>query len=450
MKHKENTENSLPLTPSQRVLMDRETQLQSNHRYTSLHNPSEQGIYTLKDWDVLPGFFKPNHSPLVQLQTLEELLERDKKRENDGFPRRIRLGKLVKPSKNKNSKVIIVPTTTEPKFYHDDSITEDDEQTTGGSGEGEEGDVIGQQQAQPQQGQGEGQGAGQGDDSNHEVSSQAFDLGKILTEKFQLPNLKDKGKKRAFSKYTYELTDINRRFGQLLEKKATMKRIIQTNIQLGNIDPNKPVETDKLIISPDDLVYRILSQEKDFETQAVVFFIRDYSGSMQGKPTEAITTQHLFIYSWLMYQYKNNVETRFILHDTQAKEVPDFVTYYQLQVAGGTRVAPALQLAEKIIADENLSRDYNIYVFYGTDGDDWDEDGKEFGQSLENLCKVANRIGITIAKNSWSGNGQTNVEKNTERTGLLKSKPDHLKIDSFSAEEADEKQLIESIKKIVS
>ena len=53
--------------------------------------------------------------------------------------------------------------------------------------------------------------------------------------------------------------------------------------------------------------------------KAIVFFLRDYSGSMQGKPTEVVTSQHLFIYSWLMYQYKNNVESRFIVHDTEAK-----------------------------------------------------------------------------------------------------------------------------------
>jgi len=447
-----NSNSYLPeeLSEKQKKLIEFELNLIQSNAFEKISlNTVEPGIYKLTDWDVLPGFNKMI-SPVSALQTLDELLERDKKREEDGFPRRIRLGKLMKPTKYNKSKVIIVPTTTEPKFYHDDSITEDNEQETGGSGDGEEGEVIGQQQAQPEQGEGEGQGAGQGEGSDHEMTSRAFDLGKILTEKFHLPNLQDKGKKRAFSKYTYELTDVNRRFGQLLEKKATLKRIIQTNILLGNIIPGQAVNPEELTISPDDMVYRIMSQEKDFETQAVVFFIRDYSGSMQGKPTEAITTLHLFIYSWLMYQYQNNVVTRFILHDTDAKEVPDFHTYYQLQVAGGTRVAPAFQLAEKIISNENLTRDYNIYIFYGTDGDDWDEDGKEYIESLERLCALSSRIGISVAKNSWSGDNQTNVEKNTEKSGLLQKKPEHLKIDSFLSETVQEKELIESIKKIIS
>jgi len=106
-----------------------------------------------------------------------------------------------------------------------------------------------------------------------------------------------------------------------------------------------------------------MSKEKQYESQALVFFIRDYSGSMQGEPSEVVSTQHLLIYSWLMFQYQNRVENRFILHDTQAKEVTDFYTYYSSNIAGGTKVAPAFQLVEKIIHEEQLAKDYNIYIF---------------------------------------------------------------------------------------
>ena len=119
-----------------------------------------------------------------------------------------------------------------------------------------------------------------------------------------------------------------------------------------------------------------LSKEKDYESQAMVFLLRDYSGSMTGKPTEVVVTQHVLIYSWLLYQYEKQVETRFILHDTEAKEVPDFYTYYNSSVAGGTRIESAYRLVNKIVEEENLEKDYNIYVFHGTDGDDWDSDGE--------------------------------------------------------------------------
>ncbi len=380
------------------------------------------------------------------LKTLDELLEHDKQRETDGFPRRIRLGRLSKPLPGKKSQVVVVPTTTEPKFYHDDSVTEDGEGgETGGSGEGQEGEVLGESPAEPEEG--EGQGPGQGEGGEHDLTSDAYDLGKVLTERFQLPNIKDKGKKRSFNKYTYDLTDRNRGFGQLLDKKATMRRIVETNIQLGNITPGSPINTDELMVGPRDQVYRILSPEKDFETQAVVFFVRDYSGSMEGRPTELVSLQHLLIYSWLAFQYQNNIISRFILHDTDAKEVADFYTYYKSSVSGGTRCAPAFEMVNKIIDDEHLAVDYNIYVFYGTDGDDWDNAGTELAAALEKMTETVNRIGITVTKSTEGSD--TVVERTVERSGLLKTKPKLIRLDAFAAADANEQRLIDGIKKLV-
>ena len=392
---------------------------------------------------------KTNNQKKIFLKTLDELLENDEQRVKDGFPRRIKIGKILKPLPGNKQKVVVVPTTTEPKFYHDDSLSEEEDSGTGGSGEGEEGEVIGRQKAKPQEGEGEGQGAGQGKGGKHDIGSDAYDLGKVLTEKFKLPNLKQKGTKRSFTKYIYDLTDINRGFGQLLDKKATLKQVIKTNILLGNIDGNKPFDSKDLIINPKDKVYRIMSKEKDFESQAIVFFVRDYSGSMQGKPTEVVTSQHLLIYSWLMYQYKNNVKTRFVLHDTEAKEVPDFYSYYKYQVAGGTKVHPAFEMINQIVEKEQFAKDYNIYVFYGTDGDDWENTGVKMLEALKTMLKYSNRIGITIAKNSW-GSGETTVEKYIKKSGILKQKSDLIKLDSMSAEKASEERIIESIRQLIS
>ncbi len=411
-------------------------------------------LYSSNDFEILQGINLKNHSPLLALKTLKELLENDKKREKDGFPRKIRLGKLLKPGEK--GKVIIVPTTTEPKFYHDNSVTQEDTDEndigeTGGTGKENEGEVIGEQKAQPQQGEGEGQGAGEGGESNHEIGSDAFEIGKILTQEFQLPNLKQKGNKRSLTKYVYDLTDKNRGFGQILDKKATIKKIIETNILLGKININdENLDLDNLIINPDDHIFRILSKEKTFESQALVFFVRDYSGSMQGAPTEAIISLHLLIYSWLMYQYKNRVETRFILHDTEAKEVNDFYTYYKSTVAGGTQVSPAFKKVNEIVKTENLAKDYNIYIFYGTDGDDWDSSGEKTIEEIKKALIYTNRIGITVARNSWTTAEKTTVEKYLDKSGLLKSNNEKIKIDSFKSDGVEEKTIIESIKKIIS
>jgi len=280
------------------------------------------------------------------------------------------------------------------------------------------------------------------------MESSAYDLGKILTEKFQLPNLQDKGKKRSLTRYTYDMTDRHKGFGQFLDKKATLRNIVETNIHLGNIPDVADIDPTGFLISPGDRIYRILSREKDYESQAMVFFLRDYSGSMMGKPTELVVSQHVLIYSWLLYQYDRQVESRFILHDTEAKEVKDFYTYYNSKVAGGTKVASAFRLVNKIVEEENLIRDYNIYVFHGTDGDDWDTEGKETIPEMQKMITYASRVGISIATQGV-GSGSTEVEKYLNKSGLLKEKPKLIRMDVIQ-KDADEARLIEGIKNLIS
>lgn len=404
-------------------------------------------LYDWHDWSILSRLDRPTAPYTTSIRSLDELLERDRQREKDGFPRKIQVGRLVRPGQGKEGKVVIVPTTVEEKFLHDNSVRPEGEGGgSGGAGDGEEGEIIGEQPVHAPEEAGSG-GAGQGEGGSHEVESSAYDLGRILTEKFELPNLKDKGKKRSLTRYTYDLTDRNRGFGQILDKKATLRRIVETNISLGNLPDFSDIDTTRFLIGPGDRVYRVLSREKDYESQAMVFFLRDYSGSMAGKPTDLVVSQHVLIYSWLLYQYDRQVESRFILHDTEAKEVADFHTYYNSRVAGGTRVATAFRLVNELVEKEGLARDYNIYVFHGTDGDDWDVDGRDLLGELEKMLSYASRIGVTIAENS-SGGGTTEVEENLKKSGLLEKKPDYLRLDTMG-EDADESRIIEGIKKLI-
>ncbi|MGB3222481.1 MAG: DUF444 family protein [Desulforhopalus sp.] len=445
------------LTPEQDRIIRYEidlSELDGNHR-SFVPEPAVRDIYSYRDPEMLHDASPPNLMALTTVQSLDYLLEKDKQREKDGFPRKIRVGKMVKPSQNGDDKVVIVPTTVEEKLLHDKvRFNEEGEgegdgegSAQGGSGDGEEGEVIGEQPVRPEDG-GQG-GAGQGKGGEHDVESNAYDLGRILTEQFELPNLKDKGKKKSLTKYTYDLTDKNRGFGQILDKKSTLRKIIQTNIALGRVHAKSQIDSRKLLISPRDRIYRILSKEKDYESQAIVFFVRDYSGSMGGKPTELVVNQHVLIYSWLIYQYKHQVETRFILHDTEAKEVKDFQTYYNSTVAGGTQVASAYSLVNKIVEEGSLERDNNIYVFHGTDGDDWDTKGDKAVPELKKMLAYASRVGITIAENGYGISGQTEVEKYIRKSGLLEERKDLLRMDVIS-KETTETRLIKGIRDLIS
>ena len=381
----------------------------------------------------------------TDIGSIDDLLEWDKQRDKDGFPRKIRVGRMVKPGKGGRDKIVVVPTTVEEKFIHDRSFDPTKEEESGGTGEGEEGEVIGEEPVRGDTGAG---GAGEGETGPHEMESSAYDLGRLLTEQFELPNLKEKGKKRALARYTYDLTDKNRGFGQFLDKKASLRKILETNIGLGNISDWDDIDPTRLLVAPHDMIYRILSREIDYESQALVFFIRDYSGSMHGPPTEVVVSQHVLIYSWLLYQYARQVESRFILHDTEAKEVPDFYTYYNSKVAGGTKVVSAYRLVNQIVDQENLAQDYNIYVFHGTDGEDWDTEGKETVPELKKMLTYANRMGITIAHENSGAEKKTVVEKYVADSKLLEEKPDLLRLDVVQVN-ADETRLIEGIKKLI-
>ncbi len=392
--------------------------------------------------------FDPGDAPYLRLQTLDELLERDIQREEDGFPKKVILGKIASP---RGKKSVIVPTVTEEKFYHDNrpkSPSQGGEE--GGSGEGEEGEIIGEAPVRQEGGQGQGQSGPGGQDGGepHELDdSRALDIGKALTEKFNLPNIQQKGKKCALFRYTYELTDINRGFGQVLDKKKSLKNIIKTNLQLGTFDPDD-IKFDNVIVGPNDLVYRIVSREKEYESQAIVFFVRDYSGSMYGETTEVVLSQHVLIYSWLLYQYQERVEKRFVLHDTDAKEVDNFVTYYRLNNGGGTNIASAYKLINEIVEKENLARDYNIYVFQGTDGDDWDSDGKEALPELNKMLNYVSRMGITVVKRNNFEDG-TYIERYLKSSKLLEKRPDLLRLSSLAQNQKSQDDLIKSIRTLV-
>lgn len=417
-----------------------------NKLIDKIHEKVPQNLYMYNDFEMF-HMRRQQEKTFSSLSTMDELIERDRKREQDGFPGKIRVGRLIKPGNNSNGSIIIVPTVVEEKFIHDSSLNYADVGESGGTGDGEEGEVIGEQPLRPEQG--EGTGAGNGDEAGHDIQSSAYDLGRVLTEKFELPNLRDRGTRRSLTKYTYDITDKNRGFGQVLDKKTTLKKVLETNFNLGLISRETDfLDTMNLLVSPKDKIYRVLSREKDYESQALVFFVRDYSGSMEGKCTELVVAQHVLIYSWLLYQYSKRVETRFILHDTTAREVPDFYTYYNSRVAGGTQVGAAYHLVNEIVESENLAQDYNIFVFQGTDGDDWDTTGERTLPELEKILSYASRVGITIVSHSYMANDKTDVQEYLEKSGMLKKYSDLLRLDIFK-EDANEARLIEGIRKLL-
>ncbi|MBI2057655.1 MAG: DUF444 family protein [Candidatus Yanofskybacteria bacterium] len=333
-------------------------------------------------------------------ESLEELLKRDAQREKDGFKKKIRIRKILSGP----DRVIAIPYVVEEKLIHGDfEPTGEHGIDQAGHGEGEVGDIIYEiplsesgedgdgdeeiEDEEPQAGEGEGE---------HGIETGAYQLGKELSEELKLPDLKDKGKKVPTDEYVYDLTDRHKGSGQFLDKKATLTSVVKSNIALGRIDGDN-IDTTKLIVGPQDKIYRVLSKERVWKSQAIVFFLRDYSGSMQGDPTKAILSQHLMIYSWLLFQYKHLVIPRFFVHDVEAEEV-SVEAYFTKATNGGTLIPSVYQEVNRVVEEENLARDYNIYVFQGTDGDDGD-DGEEAIPEIEKILSYVNRMGVSVLRN---------------------------------------------------
>ncbi|RNC67700.1 MAG: hypothetical protein ED859_13345, partial [Desulfuromonadales bacterium] len=121
----------------------------------ALDAPHVPGLYDVSDLMALQAMAEPTASHTIRVRSLDELLERDRLRELDGFPRKIRIGKLIKPGKGGQEKFVVVPTTQEEKFYHDrEPQPPDEDEEMGGTGDGDEGEVIGEQPVRPEKGGG--------------------------------------------------------------------------------------------------------------------------------------------------------------------------------------------------------------------------------------------------------------------------------------------------------
>lgn len=326
-------------------------------------------------------------------ESFEELLRRDGQREKDGFPKRIKIRRiLIGPNK-----FISIPYVEDEKLIHGNfEPTSGRGRDEAGNGEGNVGDIIGRVPASGEDGEGEsgsdGAGSGEGE---HGSEADAYELGKTLIEEFELPNLKDKGKKVPTHEYTYKLTDRHRGSGQLLDKKETLRRIVKTNLLLGLFDEND-IDISKLVVAPQDKIFRVLSRERVWKSQAIVFFLRDFSGSMMNDPTEVVVNQHLLLYAWLMYQYEKLVIPRFIVHEISAKEV-SVGQYFKLNSGGGTAIVSGYKKINELVEEERLDRDYNIFVFQGTDGDDGGNREETIAE-LEKILSYVNRMGAVVIK----------------------------------------------------
>lgn len=229
-----------------------------------------------------------------------------------------------------------------------------------GAGDGEIGDPIGV-------GEGEGNGAAGDGVGRHitEVDVPLSELAKILGEELELPRIEPRGKKNIATLRDRYVGIRSSGPESLRHFKRSFKEALLRELASGTYDPDNP----RIILQKPDRRYRSWREQRRPESNAVILYIMDVSGSMGDEQKEIVRIESFWIDTWLHSQYKQ-IESRYIIHDAVATEV-DQATFYSTRESGGTKISSAYKLCSEIMERHYPADDWNIYPFHFSDGDNW-------------------------------------------------------------------------------
>jgi sporulation protein YhbH len=269
----------------------------------------------------------------------------------------IQKGEMI-GKKGKDFITIPVPTIEIPHFRFGQK-----QQGGVGQGDGDPGDPL-----SPGEGEGGGQ-AGQAEGQHTlEVDVSLEELADILGEELELPRIQPRGKDRIVST-RIRYTGISPSGPESLRHfKRTYKQALRRQIASGSYNYLRPV----IVPVREDRRYRTWRQVPLPETNAVVIYMMDVSGSMGDEQKEIVRIESFWIDTWLRKHYKG-LETRFIIHDAVAREV-DRDTFFHTRESGGTMISSAYKLCRDMIAADYSTSSWNIYPFHFSDGDNWSAD----------------------------------------------------------------------------
>ena len=191
------------------------------------------------------------------------------------------------------------------------------------------------------------------------------ELAEILGEELELPRIEPRGDPDLAS--TRDRYTGIRRVGPeaLRHNKRTFRAALKRQIASGSYAPDQPV----VVPIKDDKRYRSWDRRSDPQSAAVVVYMMDVSGSMGAEQKEVVRLTAFWIDTWLRHNYEN-VQTRFIIHDAAAREVPREV-FFRTKESGGTLISSAYKLCLQILEADYPAERFNIYPFHFSDGDNW-------------------------------------------------------------------------------
>lgn len=287
---------------------------------------------------------------------------------------------------------IPVPGVELPRFRYGDN-----HDAGVGQGEGKPGDQVG-----------DGEGSQGGTDPGRhimEVDVSLDELADILGEELQLPRIEPKGK--------HSITTIKDRYSSIRQTgpeslrhfKRTFRRALRRMIMTGAYNPDDPM----IIFERGDKLYRSWKPVKKPDSNAVIVYMMDVSGSMGYEQKELVRLEAFWIDAWLRRNY-DGIDSRYIVHDVHAAEV-DRETFFHLREDGGTKISSAFKLCKELLDQHYDMHEWNVYLFHFSDGDNSSEaDSREVCRMLkEELLPGANQFGYCQVASAYGSGNFINV-----------------------------------------
>lgn len=249
-----------------------------------------------------------------------------------------------------------------------------------GQGEGNPGDPL----ALDPDGQGKRQAGSDPAEHILEVELTLEELAAILGEELSLPRIEPRGKKNIVTEKD-KYNSIARTGPEALRHfKRTFRQALRRQVISGTYNPEEP----RVWPFKEDKLFRSWKALPEQESNAVVIYMMDVSGSMGDEQKEWVRLTSFWIDTWLTSQYRG-VERRFIIHDADAREV-DSETFFHTRESGGTKISSAYELCLKLIRRSFPPEDYNLYPFHFSDGDNFGDDDERALKVLSEILPLAN------------------------------------------------------------
>lgn len=249
-----------------------------------------------------------------------------------------------------------------------------------GRGPGKKGDVF-KKDPQNDPGNQAGNEAGEG----IEISIDMEEVLMFLEGELELPHLKPK-LNETFEEIKIKYNDISLVGPESLRhNRRTILQALKRQIASGEFKSHFiPGFTDPVkLITPinSDKRYRQYKEIRLPSSNAVMMFGRDGSGSMDQYKCEIVSDMAWWIDVWIRRFY-SRVERCYFWHDTVAQEV-DENTFYKKRYGGGTNCTSCVKLMSEQFVNRFPPDKWNIYCFYFSDGDNWEDDNSKFVETLK-------------------------------------------------------------------